>query len=204
MSETMEAQAQDLLQLLSAHGSLGNGKAQELLAIGPEAYEALREQLVAQGLVAKGRGRGGSVQITPKGKKALVSGKGLEASEPMAAKPMATGLNASEPEAYMPVGRKAKGQEPEDPRNTGANSLANTLCKMLGWGDAKLEGDIPEVWARWRSSRIKAQELAASGVGFIPRSYLRLQDITPKEPHRAYLPNSPREMWLSSTSNVTA
>ncbi|MEZ4790906.1 MAG: class I SAM-dependent DNA methyltransferase [Flavobacteriales bacterium] len=92
MSETMEAQALAFLQLLAAHGSVGNGKAQALLALGPEAYEALREQLVAQGLVAKGRGRGGSVQLTSKGKKALVNGKGLEAAEPMAAKPMTTGL----------------------------------------------------------------------------------------------------------------
>ncbi|MCB9179072.1 MAG: hypothetical protein H6590_06580 [Flavobacteriales bacterium] len=145
MSETTEAQAQAFLQLLSEQGNLGNGKAQALLQLGSEAYEALREQLVA-----KGRGRGGSVQLTPKGNKALVSGNGLEASEPKAAKPMATGHNAPEPVAYKPVGRKAKGQKPQGRKAKSPKATKPQADKSLEtwiWDAAcSIRGEHPQLF----------------------------------------------------------
>ena len=61
MKEQLDAAAQRLLAHLQEHGSLGNGRARDLLGMDEAGYVALRDGLVARGLVAKGRGRGGSI-----------------------------------------------------------------------------------------------------------------------------------------------
>jgi hypothetical protein len=63
MSRTNEANEHQLLDLLAQHGSLGNGKAREHLGWGEESYKLAKEGLYAQGLVAFGPGRGGTIQL---------------------------------------------------------------------------------------------------------------------------------------------
>lgn len=60
MSEKLEAA---LIGLLNEHQSLGNGKARELLGLDEAAYESLKAELLAKGLIATGRGRGGSIKL---------------------------------------------------------------------------------------------------------------------------------------------
>jgi type I restriction enzyme M protein len=57
-------QGERLLALLNEHRSLGNGKARALLGLSEADYEALKADLLAQGLITTGRGRGGSIQPT--------------------------------------------------------------------------------------------------------------------------------------------
>lgn len=60
-----------LLALLNEHESLGNGKARELLGLDEAAYENLKADLLDKGLIATGRGRGGSIKLAePSGRKA--------------------------------------------------------------------------------------------------------------------------------------
>ncbi|MBZ0205709.1 MAG: type I restriction-modification system subunit M [Flavobacteriales bacterium] len=63
-----------LIALLNEHQSLGNGKARELLGLDEAAYESLKAELLAKGLIATGRGRGGSIK--------LAEPSGLKAAEP--------------------------------------------------------------------------------------------------------------------------
>ncbi len=56
-----------LLELLHQHGSLGNAKARQHLGWDQETYNVAKDGLYAQGLLAIGRGRGGSVRpVHPK------------------------------------------------------------------------------------------------------------------------------------------
>ena len=55
---------QKLLDLLAEHESLGNGKARELLGWQEATYERIKDSLLAKGLVALGRGRGGSIRLS--------------------------------------------------------------------------------------------------------------------------------------------
>lgn len=52
-----------LLGLLNEHPSLGNAKARQLLGLDETTYESLKARLLAQGLIATGRGRGGSIKL---------------------------------------------------------------------------------------------------------------------------------------------
>ncbi|MDX9749719.1 MAG: N-6 DNA methylase [Flavobacteriales bacterium] len=54
-----------LLGLLNEHPSLGNAKARQLLGLDETTYESLKARLLAQGLIATGRGRGGSIRLVP-------------------------------------------------------------------------------------------------------------------------------------------
>ena len=63
MSEKLEAA---LIGLLNEHPSLGNGKARELLGLDEAAYESLKAELLTKGLIATGRGRGGSIRLADK------------------------------------------------------------------------------------------------------------------------------------------
>jgi type I restriction enzyme M protein len=56
-----------LLTLLRHNGSLGNGKARELLGWDEATYEQVKQALVASGQVAIGRGRGGSISLVGNG-----------------------------------------------------------------------------------------------------------------------------------------
>lgn len=109
MSETTEAA---LIALLNEHQSLGNGKARELLCLDEAAYESLKAEMLAKGLIATGRGRGGSIKLAKADqmiKRSYDSAVALakedeqkmkSTTEPKAKKPKA---NTTEP--------KAKGQE---------------------------------------------------------------------------------------------
>jgi type I restriction enzyme M protein len=96
----MTKREEELLALLALHTSLGNGKAREHLGWDEDTYNMAKEGLYAQGLVAFGRGRGGSIQ--------LAAAKGKESAEPLS-------LEATEPQgqkAKKPRTSKATDQEP--------------------------------------------------------------------------------------------
>jgi hypothetical protein len=57
---------ESLLALLAETPSLGNGKARDLLHVDGPTYERLKAELLAEGTIKTGRGRGGSIQlVTP-------------------------------------------------------------------------------------------------------------------------------------------
>lgn len=91
----------ELIALLTQHDSLGNGMARELLGLDEAAYESLKAELLAKGLVATGRGRGGSIR--------LVEQNGQEAKEP-------TGLFTTgqmpEPKPYS-LPKRGRGRPPK-------------------------------------------------------------------------------------------
>lgn len=60
MSHEIEAA---FIGLLNKNESLGNAKARELLGLDEAAYESLKSELLAKGLIATGRGRGGSIRL---------------------------------------------------------------------------------------------------------------------------------------------
>lgn len=62
-NETLDHKAA-LLGLLREHDSLGNTKARSLLGLNEAAYQSLKTELLAEGLIATGRGRGGSIKLT--------------------------------------------------------------------------------------------------------------------------------------------
>lgn len=64
MERTLNTEEQQLLALLHGHdGPIGNGKAREQLGWDEDTYAMAKEGLYAQGLVAFGRGRGGSIRL---------------------------------------------------------------------------------------------------------------------------------------------
>jgi hypothetical protein len=90
----MTEREEQLLALLAQHDSLGNGKAREHLGWDEDTYNLAKEGLYAQGLVAFGRGRGGTIRLAaPSGPAA----GGAVASEPMGQS--ANGLPAAHHEA---------------------------------------------------------------------------------------------------------
>lgn len=113
MITVLTAAEERLLALVQAHGSLGNGRAQELLGLGPEAYAAAKEGLYAQGLVAYGRGRGGSIKVA--------EGQGLQVAHRVSGAPVASTHVAAAASAKADrVDREgAKGREAERHIGTG-------------------------------------------------------------------------------------
>lgn len=72
-------------------GSAGNGRLRETLGWTDANYDAVKEELIAEGAVAPGRGRGGSVSLTGTEKVAAVQKKPLAASQASAAPGRANG-----------------------------------------------------------------------------------------------------------------
>jgi type I restriction enzyme M protein len=104
-----------LIALLGEHASLGNGKARELLGWDEVTYDQVKEQLLAQGRIAIGRGRGGSISLVAAGQVAK------RPAVPKADKP-----KASEP-------RSPKATEPLDPEHLTLGQLENHL-----WASANI------------------------------------------------------------------
>lgn len=104
-----------LLSLLQEHRSLGNAKARQLLGLDEAAYESLKAELIAKGLVATGRGRGGSIKLV----------------EPSKAKPY------PKPGPGRPPNRKI-GPEDED---DGTNVAARTHAPVRSTGPAETDHD---------------------------------------------------------------
>src|SRR5690606_400354 len=63
-----------LLGLLNEHRSLGNAKARQLLGLDEAAYESLKAELLDKGMIAQGRGRGGSIRLAHTGLATLQRG----------------------------------------------------------------------------------------------------------------------------------
>jgi len=133
-----------LLALVGEHGNLGNAKASELLGLGPEAYEAAKEGLYAQGLLAYGRGRGGSIKVA--------GGQETERQAGSSKRPRANGLSAaaaSGHEAPVPSthaersrsgvdrngARKPKAPKPE-PSKSLETWIWDAACSIRGAKDA--------------------------------------------------------------------
>lgn len=66
MTEENTNRKEALLALLAETPSLGNGKARELLDVDEPTYESLKAELLAEGAIALGRGRGGSIKLGPR------------------------------------------------------------------------------------------------------------------------------------------
>ena len=74
VKEDHDTRQNQLLDLLAEHGgSLGNGKAMELTGWPETEYLEVRQGLEVKGLLKRGRGRGGSIQLTNKARKAYIS-----------------------------------------------------------------------------------------------------------------------------------
>jgi type I restriction enzyme M protein len=117
-----------LLSLSQQHESLGNGKARELLRWSEATYERTKESLLTKGLLAQGRGRGGSIR--------LAEANGQLAAKPLSHQvPMAT---MPPPVTYPKRGRgrppKAKDHQPVSPE--GFEPRANTTSKPKANGSA--------------------------------------------------------------------
>ena len=59
-----DTRAQLLDALRASGGSAGNGKLQSALGWSETEYQEVRDALIREGLIASGRGRGGSVRLT--------------------------------------------------------------------------------------------------------------------------------------------
>ena len=129
MSSTPSPPEQQLLDLLHQHPSLGNAKARELLQWSESQYEVVKANLVLQGLIIQGRGRGGSIKLavntSPEAADHL-------AAEPMDLQPMGPmGTRPPMPVHYpttkraMPAGRQGPGRPPL----TSAKATASTKAK---------------------------------------------------------------------------
>jgi type I restriction enzyme M protein len=122
MSASTEAA---LLSLLNEHQSLGNGKARELLGLDEAAYESLKAEMLAKGLIALGRGRGESLKLAEQPPKASAHTK---ADKAKSQKP-----KAEEPK---PKGRKPKAQA-EEPIEKQLWKTADKLRKNIDAAEYK-------------------------------------------------------------------
>jgi type I restriction enzyme M protein len=105
---------QQLLTLLQQHTSLGNGKARELLGWDEATYDEVKGSLVAQGQVAIGRGRGGSISLVAAGQ---------EAPEPKGQ--TANGLPATMPPPVpYPTAMRGPGRPPKAPKPEAKSPMA--------------------------------------------------------------------------------
>lgn len=136
MSKGAEEQ---LLDLLQEHGSLGNGKARELLDWDEDTYNMAKDGLIAQGLVAIGRGRGGSIRLAEPISRAAERPLSQKASEPTGLRsnsPTANGLLATMPQATGPVAKKPKAQA-EEPIEKQLWKTADKLRKNIDAAEYK-------------------------------------------------------------------
>ncbi|MBX2979191.1 MAG: SAM-dependent DNA methyltransferase [Flavobacteriales bacterium] len=153
MNATMEQQAEALVALLEQHGSLGNGKARQLLGWDEVTYDEVKQALVASGQVAQGRGRGGSISLVAGGQVVAepigLQANGLPATQPSpvpyptakrgpgrppkADKPQGNGL-----EADKPKGRKASGPKASKPQADKSLEtwIWDAACSIRGAKDA--------------------------------------------------------------------
>jgi hypothetical protein len=60
----MTEQAEKMLALIPENGNIGNVSLRKALGETPEAYFSVRQELLTAGLIATGRGKGGSVHRT--------------------------------------------------------------------------------------------------------------------------------------------
>jgi type I restriction enzyme M protein len=124
MSPTPSPPEQQLLDLLHQHPSLGNAKARELLQWSASQYEVVKANLVLQGLIIQGRGRGGSIK--------LAVNTSPEAADHLAAEPMdlqPMGPMGTRPP--MPVHYPTAKRGPGRPPLTSAKATASTKAKGL-------------------------------------------------------------------------
>jgi len=127
MPDNSPTLADILLKMLAKNPSLGNAKARELLGIDEAAYESLKAEMLAEGKIVQGRGRGGSIKLA-------------EAEEPKGHP--STSLRMTKPNAPKPKAEKPepKSQEP-DPTQT-EQAFLNELDKKLWTAADKLRSNL--------------------------------------------------------------
>ena len=100
-------------------GSAGNGRLRETLGWTDANYDAVKEELIAEGVVVPGRGRGGSVSLAGTEKVAAVQKKPLAASQASAAPERANGKGRNgdlgfEAELFKAADKLRGNMEPSD------------------------------------------------------------------------------------------
>jgi type I restriction enzyme M protein len=117
-----------LLGLLNEHPSLGNAKARQLLGLDETTYESLKARLLAQGLIATGRGRGGSIRLVPSTNSGTAGSSGTAESMTASASPVPK--PRPRPEPVEGNGRVAKPQG--SPFENAFRNIDNILRKESG------------------------------------------------------------------------
>jgi type I restriction enzyme M protein len=135
MSSTPSPPEQQLLDLLHQHPSLGNAKARELLQWSGSQYEVVKANLVLQGLIIQGRGRGGSIKLavntSPEAADHL-------AAEPMDLQPMGPMGTRPPMPVHYPTAKRGPGRPPL------ASAKATASTKAKGPEATGLEARGPE------------------------------------------------------------
>ncbi len=137
MEAQLTEQEHELLALVVLHRSVGNQKAQDLLGWDEATYAQVKSSLLAKGLMATGRGRGGSLE--PVGHAAKVLGgevQDLKAPEPVAHKPASWKVKgkkpkkASRPGPGMPPAPSGVLSTPPNTRTISSRSSSPSACAM--------------------------------------------------------------------------
>lgn len=131
MSHSAEAA---LLQLLHQSPSMGNAKARERLGLDEAAYESLKAELLAKGLIALGRGRGGSIRLVDPHTMSLRA-KSRSDLWPIKTAAEPKGQEANGLEAEKPKRRKAKAPKPEKDKSL-ETWIWDAACSIRGAKDA--------------------------------------------------------------------
>lgn len=122
---TTDAEAA-LLTLLNGNESIGNKKACEALGWDEGRYEAVKEALLAKGLIAMGRGRGGSIRLADRPMKV-----------PSAAGPKATEAHPVETNAGRATKRRNTSSAKEEPMEKQLWKTADKLRKNIDAAEYK-------------------------------------------------------------------
>src|SRR5690606_29124990 len=204
MEAQLTEQEHELLALVVLHRSVGNQKAQGLLGWDEATYAQVKQGLVAKGLLASGRGRGGSIKATGLAAKVLrddvLNGRhDLKAPEPVAYKP--AGRKAQDPVAdkplgQKPTGRQAKGPKPAKPRPDKSLEtwIWDAACSIRGAKDAPKYKDyiLPLIFTK-RLCDVFDDELdrIAAEVGSREKAFRLVK--TDRKLVRFYLPLQPAD-----------
>ena len=145
---------QKLLDLMADHESLGNGKARGLLGWQESTYDRIKQSLLTKGLLAQGRGRGGSIRLADSEVKTSLDlfvhepepvtypkrGRGRP---PKAQNPEANGQEAPEPDPGSKpkaTGLKPKVLKPEKDKSL-ETWIWDAACSIRGAKDAPKYND---------------------------------------------------------------
>lgn len=131
-----------LLFLIPANGTtIGNGRAREILGWEEERYTTAKEGLIAKGLVAAGRGRGGSLYRLGVGGNAPTPDSGIRSVDP-AGRP--TGA-ADDFTLSPPPAAPAKAKQPKAAKTKKAKAKAADGADILSYRHEQRRANNPEV-----------------------------------------------------------
>lgn len=195
MTEKSITPKEKLLVLLADQGSLGNKKAQELLQLGSEAYESLKAELLAEGAITLGRGRGGSIQPGPRTSRSANTGR--DASLQPGKRTSRSAKTDPDPAEKPKTGRPKKAAKPT-PDKSLETWIWDAACSIRGAKDAPKYKDyiLPLIFTKRLcdvfddeldriaaevGSREKAFRLVKADKKLV-RFYLPLEPADPEQP----------------------